>query len=237
MGIFIAALVVLLWTVHSLLGLFVYAFEAGNFLSYLPVVVETYLYTGLFITAHDAMHGSISKKKWVNRLFGRMALVLFAAFSFQKVQKKHFAHHRHPGTEEDPDFDSKSQNPFLWFFRFFFRYVSPVQILIMAACFQVLYWWLGVPLPNLILYWVLPAFLSTFQLFFFGTYLPHRKPHDYATEPHRSRTQKSQHLLAMLSCYFFGYHLEHHISPGTPWWRLWKAKELCEKGQLGNGRV
>jgi beta-carotene ketolase (CrtW type) len=28
-----------------------------------------------------------------------------------------------------------------------------------------------------------------------------------------------------LSCYFFGYHFEHHDSPGTPWWRLWRVKE------------
>jgi beta-carotene ketolase (CrtW type) len=28
----------------------------------------------------------------------------------------------------------------------------------------------------------------------------------------------------MLSCYFFGYHYEHHESPQTPWWKLYQIK-------------
>jgi beta-carotene ketolase (CrtW type) len=28
----------------------------------------------------------------------------------------------------------------------------------------------------------------------------------------------------MISCYFFGYHFEHHESPQTPWWRLYQSK-------------
>jgi beta-carotene ketolase (CrtW type) len=42
--------------------------------------------------------------------------------------------------------------------------------------------------------------------------------------PHNSRTQPNNHLLAMLSCYFFGYHFEHHAYPRTPWWRLYQRK-------------
>jgi beta-carotene ketolase (CrtW type) len=43
--------------------------------------------------------------------------------------------------------------------------------------------------------------------------------------PHHARTLPRHHLWAMLSCYFFGYHWEHHQSPGTPWWRLWRMKD------------
>jgi beta-carotene ketolase (CrtW type) len=28
-----------------------------------------------------------------------------------------------------------------------------------------------------------------------------------------------------VSCYFFGYHLEHHAYPYLPWWRLPAARE------------
>jgi beta-carotene/zeaxanthin 4-ketolase len=34
----------------------------------------------------------------------------------------------------------------------------------------------------------------------------------------------------MTSCYFFGYHWEHHHSPATPWWELWKVKETLVDG-------
>jgi beta-carotene ketolase (CrtW type) len=30
---------------------------------------------------------------------------------------------------------------------------------------------------------------------------------------------------AFVSCYFFGYHYEHHDSPATPWWLLWRVKD------------
>jgi beta-carotene ketolase (CrtW type) len=87
----------------------------------------------------------------------------------------------------------------------------------MAILFNVLKLWL--PQSNLLLFWVAPSLLSTFQLFYFGTYLPHKGEHD---NRHQSRSQKKNHVAAFFSCYFFGYHYEHHDSPGTPWWRLWK---------------
>ncbi|MEL7193577.1 MAG: fatty acid desaturase, partial [Bacteroidota bacterium] len=37
--------------------------------------------------------------------------------------------------------------------------------------------------------------------------------------------QKRNHMWAFLTCYFFGYHFEHHDSPNTPWWKLWELKE------------
>jgi beta-carotene ketolase (CrtW type) len=81
---------------------------------------------------------------------------------------------------------------------------------------------LGLPEQNLIMFWVLPSLLSTLQLFYFGTYLPHKGEHQNI---HHSKTQSKNHLWAFLSCYFFGYHYEHHNSPGTPWWKLWIEKE------------
>ena len=72
---------------------------------------------------------------------------------------------------------------------------------------------------------ILATVLGTLQLFYFGTYLPHRRPDTPDMAPHHARTQPRNHLWAMLSCYFFGYHWEHHQSPGTPWWRLWRVKE------------
>ncbi len=76
---------------------------------------------------------------------------------------------------------------------------------------------------QLIVLWIIPSILATFQLFYFGTYLPHRLPHITEMGIYKSRTLKKNHLWAMLSCYFFGYHYEHHASPQTPWWKLYQT--------------
>jgi beta-carotene ketolase (CrtW type) len=33
---------------------------------------------------------------------------------------------------------------------------------------------------------------------------------------------------AFISCYFFGYHYEHHDQPYLPWWKLAAAKDQAE---------
>ena len=102
--------------------------------------------------------------------------------------------------------------------RFIRNYLSVWQVVVMAVLFNVLKLW--IPQANLLLFWVGPSLLSTLQLFYFGTYLPHKGEHD---NKHQSRSQAKNHVLAFFSCYFFGYHYEHHDSPWLPWWKLWRA--------------
>lgn len=189
---------------------------------YIHVFLQGYLYTGLFITGHDAMHRTISKNNKVNYVFGVISSFLFAGLSYRKLLTNHFQHHKNPGTENDPDFYIYSQNFILWWLVFLKRYATITQVIIMATLFNVLkIWFVEI---SIFAFWVIPAFLGTIQLFYFGTYLPHRYPHTDKMKPHNARTQKKNHLWGMLTCYFFGYHLEHHESPGTPWWRLYKLK-------------
>ena len=187
------------------------------------VFVQGYLYTGLFITAHDAIHGTVHQSKSINRWLGRVSAFLFAAFSYRRLHTNHMKHHRAPGGEEDPDFYPRSQNILIWFGVFFYRYATILQILLMAGMYNLLI--LVAPTGNVILFWIIPTFLGTFQLFYFGTFLPHRYPHTPDMEPHRARSQKKNHVFALLSCYFFGYHHEHHESPRTTWWRLYLLKK------------
>lgn len=222
MGMLIALMIILLW-----LGHLVYAFlnVKPDLLSvsfYLHVLIQAYLYTGLFITAHDAMHGTVSRYRGVNHAVGIISLLLFAGMNYNKIVKSHYLHHKYPGKAEDPDFTAGSQNFFAWWFKFMRSYVTIMQLIIMAAVFNLLNLWISQ--PKLFAYWIIPAFLSTLQLFYFGTYIPHMLPHTEDMKPHNSRTQFKNHLLAMLSCYFFGYHREHHDSPGTPWWKLYQLK-------------
>lgn len=222
MGVLMACIILVLWTGHLLFSLF--GVEA-DFLSpwfYLHIFIQAYLFTGLFITGHDAMHGTVSRNRGINNFFGHLATTLFAFLSFNRLKKKHYLHHRFPGTSDDPDFSPHSNNFFVWWFVFMKNYVTWWQILLMAVTFNVLLIWFTE--LQIIAFWVLPAILATLQLFFFGTYLPHRRPHSPDMQPHNSRTLPRNHLWAMISCYFFGYHREHHDFPTIPWWKLYQKK-------------
>lgn len=217
-GLLIAWSIILLWAI-SLVFWIQFEISWTNPLTYLGILIQMHLYTGLFITAHDAMHGVVSSHKQINHATGWIAAILFSYNFYWKLFPKHHQHHRHVATDEDPDYHA-SGNFLIWYLSFIRQYVSIWQILLMAVSFNVLKLWL--PTENLIVFWMLPAILSTLQLFYFGTYLPHRGESDNA---HHSRSQSKNHIWAFLSCYFFGYHYEHHDSPGTPWWRLWREKE------------
>lgn len=105
------------------------------------------------------------------------------------------------------------------------RYLSIWQILIMAALYNIFIHLLGFNELKVIVFWALPAILGTLQLFYFGVYWPHRLPHLPHMMPHRARTLKKNHLWAMVSCYFFGYHFEHHQNQHIPWWKLYTTKK------------
>ncbi len=222
MGILIALTVITLWISHLI---YLLAYVEMNFFSPMTLVhilVQTYLFTGLFITAHDSMHGQVSSNRLINSTIGRLSTWFFAALSYNQLLRKHKLHHQFPGETDDPDYCTEPQYFWRWWFSFLKNYVSWLQIIIMAIVFNFLHIW--VDQQNLIFFWVLPSVLATFQLFYFGTYRPHKLPHTNEMLPHNSRTQKSSHGWAMLSCYFFGYHFEHHESPKTPWWKLYQIK-------------
>lgn len=193
-----------------------------NPLTYLLVLLQTHLYTGMFITAHDAIHGVVAPtNRRLNDAIGWVATTLFAFNNYAKLSKGHHLHHKHAATDHDPDYHRGNANIGLWFLAFARSYVTIWQVLLMALTYNVLKIWF--PMENLILYWMVPAILSTFQLFFFGTYLPHRGDHD--NPPHNARSQGLNHVWAFVSCYFFGYHFEHHDQPYLPWWKLAEARE------------
>jgi beta-carotene/zeaxanthin 4-ketolase len=223
MGILIAITVILLWLGHLLYLLFFVEPDFSSPVFYLHILIQGYLYTGLFITAHDSMHGAVSGNRRLNNFIGHLSTTLFAFLPYNVLKKSHYMHHRYPATEKDPDFSVKSNNFFLWWFSFMKNYTRWWQIFLMAVTFNLLL--LRFTEVKLIAFWVVPAFLGTFQLFFFGTWMPHKRPITDDMKPHNARTQKKNHLLAMLSCYFFGYHREHHESPRTPWWKLYKLKD------------
>ena len=220
-GIWIAAGIILLWAMCLWYNLTT-PVRYDSLSTYLRIWLQMHLFTGLFITAHDAMHGTVSPGlARLNHAIGRICCTLFLFNSYKQMRPKHYAHHRHVATDHDPDFHRGNPGFFPWYASFLNSYLSVRQFILAAICFNLAILWL--PQENLILYWIIPSVLSTFQLFYFGTFLPHMGEHD-SDNPHHSHTQGRNHLWAFLSCYFFGYHYEHHDSPRTPWWQLWKLK-------------
>ncbi len=224
MGILIALAVVVMWVFHLSWILQHVVPSFTNLWMYIHILVQAWLFTGLFITAHDAMHGNISRSRRINEAIGHIASFLFAAMFYKRLKKNHGLHHKFPATAQDPDFFAKSQNFFLWWGAFMYRYVTVLQIMIMAIIFNLLLLIPAVDEARAIVFWALPAILGTLQLFWVGVYWPHRLPHHEHMGPHRARTQHKNHLWALISCYFFGYHREHHNNPRIPWWQLFKTK-------------
>jgi beta-carotene ketolase (CrtW type) len=188
----------------------------------LLVLAICWLDVGLFIVAHDCMHGSLAPRRpKVNRWVGRAALALYAGFSFDRLAPKHFEHHRRPGSAEDPDFSADHPRRFWrWYACFFRQYFGVRELLVLTALLAFYVFLLGAPYPNLLLFWALPAILSSLQLFLFGTYLPHRHADDPFADHHQARSNAYGRLASLLTCFHFGYHHEHHRAPHLPWWRL-----------------
>ncbi len=114
MGLIIAILIIGFWGGHLAFVLFSVEVAWSNPWMYMHLLIQAYLYTGLFITGHDAMHQSVSHTSWINKLIGYMSVFLFAGMSYKRLIKNHWEHHKYPGTENDPDFYMKSQNFFVW---------------------------------------------------------------------------------------------------------------------------
>lgn len=222
-GVGLAALIAAAWLTLHIYAVFFHPLTGiGLWLAPLLVAVLCWLNVGLFITAHDAMHGSLAPgRPRVNLWAGRIALGLYAGFSFDRLRAKHFDHHRHAGTAEDPDFSASHPRRFWpWYFGFFRQYFGVREFAILAAALAFYLLVLRAGVANMLLFWALPAILSSLQLFLFGTYLPHRQNDAGFADRHNARSNDYGWLASLLTCFHFGYHHEHHRSPGTPWWRL-----------------
>ncbi|MCS7005882.1 MAG: fatty acid desaturase [Cytophagales bacterium] len=225
LGVGIGLGIIALWIISTSACL-LFPFNFACWYHYLLIFLQTHLYTGLFITAHDAMHGIVAPASpQLNRWIGKIAACLFAFNSYEKMLPKHHAHHKFVGTTQDPDFH-ESQHFGKWYISFLLEYVSWKQVFLMAITYNILTYFFSE--WNVFLFWMLPSLLSTLQLFYFGTYLPHRGEHE-PNNIHKARSQKLHHFWAFVSCYFFGYHYEHHAFPHVPWWQLYRIKEMNGK--------
>jgi beta-carotene/zeaxanthin 4-ketolase len=202
---------------------------------------QSFLTMGLFIVAHDCMHGNVQPlaKKWQHYV-GSFALVIYAGFSFKKLRHAHMLHHKYPASSNDPDYinninvdlknlsennqiihtkTNSNENFFVWLKNFTTKYFGWKEFLILhlhvgLILFFAQHW------SHLFFYFAIPSWISALQLFYFGTYLPHRNWQHQDSDEHKARSNSYSILISLLACYHFGYHHEHHIHPSVPWWDL-----------------
>jgi beta-carotene/zeaxanthin 4-ketolase len=190
--------------------------------------VRTFLHTGLFILAHDAMHRNlIPQHKSLNHRIGQLCVGLYAFLSYDQCCCNHGQHHKIPAQVGDPDFhDGVHGDPIRWYWHFLRGYLSLPgfgRFTLGWSGILLAGWGLHIALPNILLFWALPLILSSVQLFVFGTYLPHRGGlTDRRQDANPTMGQNPVQILgSLLSCYHFGnYHWEHHTYPKIPWYRL-----------------
>ena len=227
-GLLLAAIIFAAWLGVHIWAMFVLRIDAHNFWI-VPAVIalQCWLSVGMFIVAHDGMHGSLSPKmRNLGQAVGSVLLFLYAGFGWRKMRDAHFEHHKYTGTARDPDYNANNPHDFWpWYGVFLKRYFGWMSMAWVWTVVLTYYFILNVPPQNIGLLYGFPAIASSLQLFYFGTYRPHRmQADDFApggfVDAHRSRTNDYGVLASLFTCFHFGYHHEHHLSPSVPWWGL-----------------
>lgn len=192
------------------------------------VLLRTWLHTGLFIVAHDAMHGLLLPgRPRANHRMGTLALALYGALDYGHCRRNHALHHHRPASAGDPDFlRDPGDGALRWYLQFMVGYLTWKQMTLLLAGWGGLIAGLGLIQPislqqaslRMLMGCTLPLLLSSMQLFVVGTYLPHRR---HSSDGPTSLAWPG--LLSLLACYHFGYHREHHEQPDLAWFELPEA--------------
>lgn len=233
-GPVISGAIITLW-ILSFIGLSAHRWSSDSVQSLIwivPAVLgRTFLQTGLFIIGHDAIHGAVfPHHSWLNRAIGTLVVWLYAFLPYNNLFEKHWQHHRHPGRLGDPDYHDGTHTGFLaWYLHFMNNYLDarqkPMLLIGMATLFTTCWWGFHLSPISLLVFWVLPILLSSLQLFYFGTYLPHRCPSEGYTNRHHARSSHYSRFWSFLACYHFDYHWEHHEFPSLAWYQLPTARQ------------
>nr|ACU26405.1 beta-carotene ketolase CrtW [uncultured bacterium HF186_25m_30B18] len=225
-GLLTAAAVLSAWALAMFLGLRGEHPGAGHIIADgLWIALTTFLSTGVFITAHDAMHGLIAPgNAALNRAIGWFATWSYAGLNYAALERAHHEHHAKPASGDDPDFHRGDPGFVAWYISFMRQYLSWAQFAWLCLLLAVMIGVLEMSVARVALFWATPLILSTFQLFIVGTWLPHRPGAYLGDGPLRARSVDLPPWLSFLACYHFGYHFEHHARPDLPWWRLWRVR-------------
>ncbi len=234
---------------------FLFFMIAGYFqwISYwLIVPVNTILIYLLFTPLHEASHQNIKGRKtslkWLENVIGWISgSSLLAPFPMFKTL--HLVHHGHTNDpKKDPDYWVAAKNVFMIafkcmtiYFDYIFHYLLSIKRLWKTSegKSNVIYTGLGYGLliltiiflgeslgwSNIVLGWILPAYLALGLLSFAFDWLPHH-PHSVQKKYLDTRIILSPVLNILLVSQ--NLHLIHHLYSGIPYYHYQKAFEVLK---------
>jgi ring-1,2-phenylacetyl-CoA epoxidase subunit PaaE len=204
----------------------------------------------MFTVVHDASHYSISSTRWVNGLFGRMAMLLVSpAMSFSAFGFIHIEHHRHSNDDDhDPDtFASHGtwwQLPVRWaamdlaYVTFYAQNVrrrpraevAETAVLLIATIAGVA---TAVATGNIWLVaviYLIPERIAVTVLGWWFDWLPHHGLEDTQRDNRYRATRNRVGMEWLLTPLMLSqnYHLIHHLHPSIPFYRYlatWRRNE------------
>ncbi len=208
----------------------------------------------MFTVVHDASHYSISSKRWVNGLFGRLAwlfvgpVVAFPSFGFIHIQ-----HHRH-ANDDDEDPDTFASHGPLWLLPFrwplveyhYMKYYLPrarsrpvAEVTETVLMFVLSLTGLAVAIVTgnfwaLAVVFLIPQRIGLTVLAWWFDWLPH---HGLENTQRTNRYQATRNRVGaewlftpvLLSQ---NYHLVHHLHPSVPFYRYLRTWRRNEEAYL-----
>ena len=161
-GLGLASAILVSWASVHLYGVFFAPFDSLSLgasigLGLGIIVLQCWLNVGLFIIAHDCMHGSLAPGwKRLNTAIGTLSLAVYAGFSYGKLLPAHHQHHAAPGTADDPDFSVTHATSLpLWYIEFVRRYFGLREFAVLTVILTAYITLLGVPLERMLLFWAI----------------------------------------------------------------------------------
>ncbi|MBS2021730.1 MAG: fatty acid desaturase [Deltaproteobacteria bacterium] len=184
-----------------------------------------FAFTGLFILAHEAIHGTlVPGRPRLGHALGRLAAFAYAFMDYGRLRARHAQHHAAPQSPDDPD--AHASGRFLpHLFAFALRYLRWWQVALLVLVGNRV-GQAGHTFAMLFAY-VLPVVCSTLVVFSLGIFLVHHPrlaQRGLADARHRTVAIDPGLLPSLLSILFFNYHWLHHEHPHLTWLSLGRLR-------------
>ncbi|MBW4650457.1 MAG: fatty acid desaturase [Kastovskya adunca ATA6-11-RM4] len=213
------------------------------------VVVVALAMNAMFLLIHEAVHGVLSGRSWINHSVA-VVLGIAGGVSFYAYRVMHLRHHEYLGDENDPDdYHNYTQNPtlvwllhynrLLWATLLYLIFVPKLawrygnrgdriniitEYFLLGLFYTVLF--LFVPIKVFAIVWLVPFLLANFMINLRG--LTQHGITD-ATDPFiASRTVEANSVTRFLLLNE-NFHFEHHLFPGVPSSNLLRLHQLINQ--------
>jgi fatty acid desaturase len=222
---------------------------------WLTIPVNAVVSFTMFTVLHDAVHYSISRRRWVNALLGRLTVPFVVPYASAPLFGFiHIEHHRNTNEELDADPDAWAtdgpwwQLPFrwltidVWYATFYVKHLrrrSARELTETAAIIVVFI--AGITVASLTgtlwavaVIYLIPARIALGVLAWWFDWLPH---HGLEVTQRENRYRATRVRIGMEwlltpVLLYQNYHLVHHLHPSIPFYRYIKAWKRNEEAYL-----